>query len=97
MPQSRPRILVVDDVVRQAVLYAGPGRITITAGGEIGLHQANNPDTGQSQVRFTTTHARALQAIGLPKSAADGMIRTSPDDIYIMTPVELSAYGVKTS
>src|SRR4051812_16689567 len=69
-----------------AILYAGPGRITITAGGEIGLHQASNRDTGRPAVAFTTKHARALQALGLPTSAADAMIRTSPDDIYIMTP-----------
>jgi len=78
-----------------AVLGAGPGRITLAPGAQISLHQAFDVETGETLIAKTNQVARGLQGLGLPATAAAGMMRTPPEDGYILRASEREAYGIK--
>ena len=63
----------------------------------IALHQSYDAETGEVEKSHNDMLAESLRKAGVPSTTVAGMRRTPPEDAYIMTPAELSLYGVKTT
>lgn len=63
--------------------------------GSLGVHQisSQDPDMVSGQVALSDI-LEVLGGFGVPNDVVISMLRTSPDDMYVMTPDELLRYGL---
>lgn len=90
----------VDDNCLSACAFAalvalGKGRLTITKGAGIGVHQVVTTGTGVPDPAWTRMAANVLRKYGAPRTPLEDMCNAPPDQMVMFGPMTLTSFGAQ--